>query len=171
IASVTFTDDSPLDILVNVASSAETGARDFIVVNPDGGRATSAACFTVNAGPSATSFTPPQRGQGLTGQDIAVAGSGFTGATTVAFSGSGITVNTVTHTSATAMTVNVDVAGNAPIGSRSVTLSNADGGTLTCSACFSVTGPTTVSVSTPTTLTGNASVTFSQPVGGVSPRN
>jgi len=80
-------------------------------------------------------------------------------------------VNTVTHTSSTAMTVNIDVAGNAPLGARTATLANADGGTLTCVGCFSITGPTTVTISTPTTLAGNALVTFSQPVSGVSTSN
>ena len=171
VTDVAFTDDATLDITIDIAPGTAIGARDVTITNPDGGRIVCIACFTVNAGPAATSFTPAQRGQGLSGQDIDVAGTGFTGGTTVTFSGTGITVNTVTHTSATALTINIDVAGNAPLGARTATLRNADGGTLTCVACFSVTGPTTVSITTPTDLTGNAVVTFSQPVSGVSSSN
>ena len=171
VTDVSFTDDATLDITIDIGSSAATGARDITITNADGGRVTCVACFTVNAGPAATSFTPAQRGQGLSGQDIDVAGSGFTGGTTVAFSGTGITVNSVTHTSSTAMTVNVDVAGGAPLGARTATLQNADDGTLTCVACFSVTGPTSVSIAPPAALTDNVVVTFSQPVSGVSASN
>jgi len=169
--SVTFVDSTTLTIIVDVASIAATGTRNVTVTNPDGGMGTCSACFTVNSGPAVTSITPAQRGRGLSNQDLAFAGTGFTGATTVQFSGIGITVNSATFGTATTGTVNVSVASDAPLGLRNVILENTDGGTLTCTGCFTVTGPTSVSFTPPTTTTGSDVATFSQPVSGISSSN
>ena len=46
-----------------------------------------------------------------------------------------------------------------------------NGGHSVCSACFTITGPTSVSIATPSTVNGPIVATFSQPVSGVSSSN
>src|SRR5205085_215366 len=46
-----------------------------------------------------------------------------------------------------------------------------NGGHSVCSACFTITGPTTGSIATPSTVNGPIVATFNQPVSGVSSSN
>jgi hypothetical protein len=170
-ANAVVTNSTSMTVDLTVSPTATTGARNITLTNTDHGTATCIGCFTVHAGPAASSITPPQKGRGLTGQSLTVMGVGFTPGTTVAFSGTGITVNSVTFFTGSHLTVNIDIAGGAATGSRNVTFANADHGTSTCTGCFSVTGPTTVTFTNPATLAGSLVATFSQAVSGVSPSN
>jgi hypothetical protein len=141
-----------LALTVDVSANATPGARSVTVTNPDGATATCASCFTVNPGPTVASATPPIRAQGTSNQTITLTGTNFNTGLNVAFSGIGITVNSTTRTSATTAEVNISVAANALIGARNITATNTDGGSITCSGCFTVTAPGTVSSVAPSTM-------------------
>jgi hypothetical protein len=170
----TFVDPTTITVDLSVQPTAITGPRNVTVTNPDNQSGTCVGCFTVTPPPHATSsgFSPAQRAPGLANQVINIDGTGFTTGTTVAFSGTGIHINSYTPVSSTSLKVNINTASNAPLGSQNVTFTNpSDGGTSTCANCFSITGPTTVTVATPSTLNGDIVATFSQPVGAVSSSN
>jgi IPT/TIG domain-containing protein len=169
--TVTVTSPTHLTVILSVSSSAPATARDITVTNTDSQSGGCVGCFTVHAAPTITSISPAQRAPGLTDQDLVISGSGFATGITVAFSGTGITVNSVTFNNSSSITVNVDLAGGATVGARNVTLTNTDGGTKVCTGCFHVTGPTTVTIVTPNTLSGGVLAIFSQPVSGVSSSN
>ena len=114
------------------------GARDVTVRNLDGGRATLAGAFTVNARPTLTSLAPNSRARGQTNQSIVLTGTGFQSGATVAFSGSGITVNSVTWDSATKLTISISISGGASTGNRDVTVTNPDQGSVTLGKGFKV---------------------------------
>ena len=137
--SVSRTDASHLSVNISIATGASTGARTVTVRNLDGGRATLAGAFTVNARPTLTSLNPGSRARGQTNQTIVVNGTGFVNGATVAFSGSGITVNSVTWNSATKLTIIISVSGGASTGFRNVSVTNPDLGSFTLSNGFRVT--------------------------------
>lgn len=110
-----------------VPAGATTGK---ISVTTAKGTATSAANFTVTTTPAVSSFAPPS---GPVGTSVAIAGSSFTGATSVAFNG---TVATFTVTDDTHITASV------PAGATSGTISvTAPGGTGTSAGSFTVSLP------------------------------
>ena len=156
-----------------VSPTAVTSARRLTVFNPDGQSSSCDTCFAVTPAPRAasTGFTPAQRGPGLSNQRIDVVGTGFAPGVTVVVSGTEVTVNSVTYISSTKLQFIVSTAANAPLGAHDVTFANVDGGRSTCAGCFSITGPTLVSIATPSTLDGSIVATFTQPVGGVSSSN
>jgi hypothetical protein len=127
----------------------------------------------VTPAPRASSggFSPGQRAPGLTNQVIDVIGTGFAPGIDATISGTGATVNSVNYVNSSNIKLTVTTTGAAALGARDVTFTNADGGTSTCTSCFSITGPTTVTITTPSTVSGNIVATFSQPVGGVSSSN
>ncbi|MFY9586568.1 MAG: hypothetical protein WAT66_03820 [Actinomycetota bacterium] len=171
VGAVDVIDASHIEVPLTVATTAAAGARNVTVTNTDGQSGTCTGCLTITAPPTITSISPAQRGQGLTNQTLSITGTGFQNGIDATFSGTGITVNSVTFGNVSNITVNIDVAGGASLGSRDVTLTNPDGGTKTCAACFAVTGPTTVTITGPSALTGSNIATFSQPVSGVSSSN
>ncbi len=150
--SVTRVSSVQLTVNLSVDPSAETGARSVMVVNPDGGRSTALAAFTINAAPTITSLNPATRGQGASNENIVITGANFGSGTwansSVTFSGAGITVNSVSRTDSTHLTVNISVAAGAATGARDVTVRNTDGGRATKSGSFTVAaGPTITSLS------------------------
>jgi hypothetical protein len=154
INSVTRVNQFLLNVNLTVDAAAPTGARSVTVINPDGGRSTALAAFTVNPAPTITSLSPSSRGQGATNQSIVINGSGFVAgiwnAASVAFSDDGITVNSVIRNSATKLTVNVsiDPLASTALPARSVTVRNGDGGRTTKASAFTVNpAPTITGVS------------------------
>src|SRR5262249_5250334 len=69
--------------------------------------------------------------------------------------------------------VTLDISNSAsPDETSDVTFNNSDnGGHSVCTGCFMITGPTSVSITTPSTVNGPIVATFSQPVRGVAARN
>jgi len=120
---------------VTVAGDAPTGARTITVVNPDGGRG-SCACFTVNAKPVVDSVTPAKGARGSS-PVVTITGSGFTAGSSVTVSGAHVSP-TVTATTPTSLTVTLAVGNEALVGSRDITVTNADGGVGTKAAAFKV---------------------------------
>jgi IPT/TIG domain/Proprotein convertase P-domain len=152
--AATFTFVNPTHITVTVPAGATTGT---IAVTTPGGSATSAASFTVTvlpAAPTVSGFTPSS---GPVGTTVTLTGTGFTGATAVAFHGvaATFTVNSATKITAT-------VPSGATTGTIAVTT---PGGTATSAASFTVTvlpaaptvsgfTPSSGPVGTTVTLTG-----------------
>ena len=161
-----------ITVPLTAASTAVLGARDVTVMNDDNQSGKCSGCLTISPPPHAVAFFPAQRGAGLTGQVVDIVGAGFTHGTSIAFSGSGITLKSLSFLSSTALRATIDIAGGAALGARDVTFTNSDnGGHGVCTGCFSITGPTSVAISTPSTINGAVVATFSQPVSGVSSSN
>jgi hypothetical protein len=157
-ASFTITSDTALQ--ATVPPGATSGP---ITVTAPAGSATSASSFSVVNPPAITSFSPTS---GPAGTTVTISGSGFTGATAVAFNGvaAGFTVTSDTAIQAT-------VPSSATTGLISV---SAAGGTASSASSFAVVSPpaitsfspgsgpagTTVTISG-TNFTGATAVTFS----------
>ena len=161
-----------ITVPLTAASNTILGARDVTVTNTDGQSSKCVGCLTISPPPTALSIFPAQRGVGLSNQKIDIIGWGFNSTTTVQFSGGKITPGTPTLVNSTHLQLAVSVASNAPLGPVDVTFNNSDnGGHSVCTGCFAITGPTSISISTPSTVNGSVVATFSQPVSGVSSSN
>ncbi len=146
--SVTFVSATQLNASLAIAAGAALGLRDATVTNPDGQQGGYANAFRVmGPPPQLLSLSPAQ---GNVGQTLAVtiAGGNFqTGA--LASFGAGITINSVTVVSSAQLTASVTVASGATVGLRDVTVTNADGQSITLPSSFRVLAlpPTVVSLS------------------------
>ncbi len=174
--STTFNSATSLTVNISVSSSATTGNRNVTVTNPDAGFRTVSNAFTVNARPNPTSINPSSGPQGSGPGNATLSGTSFVNGATVSLSGTGFTVNSVTFVNSTTLTVNGTLDQNAATGTRDIIVTNPDGGTGTCTGCFTVVArpiPTSVSASSRArgtsgthTITGTgfqsgATVTFS----------
>jgi len=88
--------------------------------------------------PVVTTADPSTLPRNVVGSDITVTGEGFADGAEASISGAGVTVNSTTFVSNTQLTVDVDIAGSAPVGSRDITVDNPNGGSGSCTDCFSV---------------------------------
>jgi hypothetical protein len=157
--STTFLSSTQVRANVTIAANAATGARDVTVTNTNGGTGSCAGCFTVNPPPTVTSASPNNRAQGAVSQSITLTGTGFRSGATASFSGTGITVNSTTFNSATQLTANITISAGASTGSRSITVTNADGGTPgTCVGCFTVNPAPTITAVSPIFATRSQSL-------------
>ncbi|MBZ5544247.1 MAG: IPT/TIG domain-containing protein [Acidobacteriia bacterium] len=145
--SAQFTVNSDTQITTAVPSGATTGS---IGITTPIGSTTSSGSFTVIPSPSITSFSPTS---GLVGTTVTIAGSHFTGATTVAFNGT-----SSTFTVASDSQINTSVPSGATTGPISVTT---PGGTATSSTSFTVIVPPSISSFSPTSGFEGSSVTIS----------
>jgi IPT/TIG domain len=153
--SATFTVNSATQISATVPPAATTGP---ISVTTAGGTATSGASFTITVpaptAPTITSFSPTS---GNVGASVTIAGTSFSGATSVTFNGTSatFTVNSATQISAT-------VPPAATTGPISVTTA---GGTATSGTSFTVTVPApaapTITSFSPTSARIGSSITIS----------
>ena len=127
-AQYTVTDDSTIQ--TSVPQGATTGP---ISVTTTGGAATSSSDFTVTAPPPPPTISGFSPEGGAVGTQVIINGTGFTGATTVAFNGT-----TAGYTVTDDSTIQTSVPQGATTGPMSVTT---PGGTATTSSDFIVTGP------------------------------
>ncbi|HLW18504.1 MAG TPA: hypothetical protein VKV69_14200, partial [Actinomycetota bacterium] len=167
-------DGKSLTIPLAAASTAVAGVRNVAVTNTDSQQGKCTGCLLIVGPPRATGIFPAQRAAGLTNQVIYFVGSGFDSTTTVAFSSSKITQHSPAEfLNANTLRTTIDVSGTATPGTTSdVTFDNSDnGGHSVCTGCFTITGPTSVAITTPSTVNGPIVATFSQPVSGVSSSN
>ena len=143
-----FVVNSPIDITAHVPAGATSGP---ISVTTPGGTATSGGLFTVTPSPpTITSFTPTS---GPVGTSVSIAGTDFTGASSVTFNGAAASYTVNSPTSITA-----HVPSGATTGPISVTTPNATG---TSSTTFTLTTPPpTVTSFAPTSGTVGTSVTI-----------
>jgi uncharacterized delta-60 repeat protein len=137
VVSTTFVETNNLTARISVSGSAPVGPRDVTVTNPSGDTATCTACLVIDAGPKPTSTSPNTGARGTT-ESVDVLGSGFQSGAVVKF-GPGIVVNSVTFVSSGQITVSITISSGAATGSRTVAVSNPDGGRGTCRNCFTVT--------------------------------
>jgi len=122
---------------VTIAWDAPLGARDVIIKNADG-EGVGSSKFTINAPlPTVIGILPTGRNQGETSVSEVITGTGFIGATVVAFSGTGITVDSFLVDNSTQITATITVSGGAPIGFRDVSVTT-PGGTGTGTGIFEV---------------------------------
>lgn len=127
-----------LTVTISVDSSAPTGARSVTVTNPDTGAVVVAGGLTITTGPKFTSMDPAAIAQGRSAQTVVITGSDFAATPTVAFTGTGVTVDSVVRDSATQLTLTVTVLAGAASGSRDITITNPDGGSVTSAAALAV---------------------------------
>jgi ribosomal 50S subunit-recycling heat shock protein len=146
--STTFKSSTELTVAVTVATNASVGSRNVTVTNPDAGAGTGSAVFTVTAAPTVSSASPGSRGQGALGQTVAIKGSGFAGGASASF-GAGVTVNSTTFKSSTELTANITIEAGASTGLRTVSVTNADGGTGSLANAFTITAAPTVTSTSP----------------------
>ncbi len=137
IDSATVVSSTRIDTVIDIAATATTGARTVTVTNPGGISDSCVGCFSVVAGPTVTATTPSSVARGRQDVDVVVTGTGFLAGATVSF-GPDVTVASVTVTSATSLTVRITIAPTAAIGARDVRVTNVDGGTATCTGCFTI---------------------------------
>ena len=135
-----FVSATQLVATIAISASAEAGPRDVAVSNNDGGPPViSASTFKVNAAPVVTGQASARRGFSGT---VTLTGTGFQPGATVKISGTGVTMGGAPVVSAdgTTITLRVTIASSATPGSRSVTITNNDGGPpATFQDAFSVT--------------------------------
>ncbi len=136
--SVTFVSSSRLDAVIDVASGAALGQRNVTVTNPGGLAGTCTGCFNVTGAPTVTAAAPTSLARGQQARDVTITGTGFLAGATVNF-GADITVTSVNVSSSTSLVARVNVDVDAVLGARNVSVSNPDGGTGSCTGCFSVT--------------------------------
>jgi hypothetical protein len=135
--STSFVSATSLTVSVSIDTSAVAGSRNLTITNPDSGYVTASNAFTVNENPTSTSVTPVAAGQGAESVSIPVTGTGFSAPVSASF-GPGITVDSVTVIDSTHVVVHVSVDTSATAGSKNLTLTNGDGGTLVVPGALTV---------------------------------
>lgn len=120
------------------------------------------AVVTIYSQPTFTSVSPTSVGQGARSLAVTIAGTGFADGIGAAL-GNGVVVTDVRVQSPTSLTASVAVDPAAPVGSRDVVLTSADGHTATAAGAFAIAaGPSVDSVSPDSVLRGGStSITVS----------
>jgi hypothetical protein len=136
--STTVKSSTELSVKISIDSGATPGPRPVVVTNADAGVGSLANAFTVNAAPNIESVSPGSRAQGASGQTIAIKGTGFANGASVSFSGSSITVESTTVVSSTELIAKISISSFASTGTRTVTVTNLDGGSDSQSGAFTV---------------------------------
>ena len=140
---------------ITVGAAATPGLRDVSVTNA-AGTATLTNGFQVNqAPPDVTSVNPTQGVENQT-LDVVLAGTYFTGATSVSF-GAGVSTNSYTVDSANQITAGISIAAGATPGLRDVTVTT-PGGTDTLTGGFTVMTMPSISAVSPTEADQGASL-------------
>ena len=138
-------------------TTATQGFRSLQVKNTDSATSPAAncqLCLTITPAPtlSGTPISPASRAAGSATVNVTVNGSNFNGTPTVAFTGGGITTGASTlGAGGTSFTFPLTVAPDAVANVRSFTVTNGDGGQVTCTSCFTVLAAPTVVMLTPNT--------------------
>ena len=120
--------------ITGTTTAHAAGAVDVIITNPDAQSATCTGCFTYVPPPTVSSVTPGS-GQGSGGTSVTVNGTGFLSGATASFGGSSLAITNVTPTAITGTTTAHTVA---PV---DVVVTNTDGQSGTCAACYAYTPP------------------------------
>ncbi|MBU1671060.1 MAG: right-handed parallel beta-helix repeat-containing protein [Actinobacteria bacterium] len=121
-------------------TNALPGAWDVVVTNPDGGRGTLPAGFTVTPGPTVTSITPNSARTGEIVQITDLAGDLFQAGATVRLTHEelpGIDATEVDVVSPQEITCSIDLTGASP-GAWNVVVTNPDGGSGSLGGGFTV---------------------------------
>lgn len=154
-AGVVFRDADDTADVTFVTIAAGTSEADFrVLANEPGaylaaaapdaalaGVGGSALALTVNPRPIVASIAPASVAKAQT-VDVVLTGSGFADGLAVAFSGDDVTVVSVTVDGDTQATVRITLAATTDVGTRDVTVTNADGGSATTEDALTLTVPT-----------------------------
>jgi hypothetical protein len=105
--------------------------------------------------PTVTSATPNTGGQGQTNLSVVLGGTNFAASPTCDF-GAGVEINSCTFNSATQITAVIDVLASAAVGTRNVTVTNADTQSGTLTNGFSVTTGSALPAPTITAVSPNS---------------
>jgi hypothetical protein len=138
VESTSFVSSTEVTATISVASSATSGAREVTVTNPDTTKASLAAAFTVNVGPTISSPSEAKPVEVAHGGEVTVpvTGTNFISGLTASLSNSAefALVGGVTFNSGTSVSITVkSTGGNGK--KTGFTLTNPDGGSATCTNC------------------------------------
>lgn len=148
------------------------GPWNMRVTNSDFGSGACSGCFAVAASaPTVTKAEPAKVSQGASHEEVKITGSNFARGAVASFSGSGITVHSTKFVDTSHVIANITVSSGGATGNRDVVVSNTDSQLGSCLGCFTVTKRVTVSLSSPSVLTGPVVATFGANVRGVTTRN
>ena len=154
-----------LTATVAVGTSSTAGSYAVQVVNPDRGSVTFANAFEVTVRPTITAITDNTNfGAGAESKTVTLSGTNFSPQATVRFTRTGDTTGSqVTQNYAissavnTRLAVNITIAATATTGTRSIVVTNPDGGSATLSGVFTVNTPPSITTITPSALGANRS--------------
>jgi hypothetical protein len=136
-SSVTVSSSTKITAKVSVTANATTGLSNVLVSDPGQGTGACTGCLTIDHAPVITKLSPATGAHGKT-STVKVTGKYFASGIKAKFSGSGITV-TITKVTSTTLTMTVKISSSAAKGSRSLTVTNSDGGVATKGSAFKVT--------------------------------
>lgn len=137
-SSVTVSSATKITAKVTVTSKATTGATNVLVTNTSGGSAVCAGCLTIDAAPTIKTVSPTSAAQDKT-VTVTITGTGFATGVSLNLSGTGLTISSVKLSGTTKITFTLKVSKTAAKGSRSLTITNADGGVATKSGAIKIT--------------------------------
>jgi hypothetical protein len=117
-----------VSLLVDVAADAAPGPRDVTLTFADGARVTGAGLLTVSPAPRLLAATPASVGRGAVGYGLTLQGADLQSGASLAVQGTGVTLVGRQVTGPSEARLVVDVAFDAPLGPRSLVVTNPDGG-------------------------------------------
>ncbi len=138
------TPESP-ELVTLTVTNTTSGAHEFTDFVVDARGQDTAAAFSV------TSASPASMTANST-KTISLTGTGFLGGATVSFSGTGVSTSATTVSSSTALIVDVTVSGSALAGTRTITVTNPGGASVTSGPIFTVMGTLSVTSVSPSSL-------------------
>jgi plastocyanin len=103
------------------------------------GYATMHGTITVDAAPTITSVSPTSIARGSSNVSFSVTGTGFRNGVKAKVSGMGVTVSSVVRVNSTHLTLTISAASSAPVGKRTLTVTNTDGGRVMKTGAIDVT--------------------------------
>ncbi|HUP70243.1 MAG TPA: kelch repeat-containing protein [Acidimicrobiales bacterium] len=139
--TTTYGSSTSITVNVSVAGNAAAGPRDVVVTNPGGRSGSCTGCFNVTAAlaPTVSGANPNSLPRGSTNQNVVISGANFVSGATVSFSGTDITVGATTFNTSSSLTARVTIPADAVLSKRSVTVTNPNSATASCTDCFEVT--------------------------------
>ncbi|MFL6239147.1 MAG: fibronectin type III domain-containing protein [Actinomycetes bacterium] len=162
IGSVSSASSTSITLHISV-SGAATGMRDLVVTNPsDPGTTTKTNALTIDAAPAGTSISPTYIARGAS-TAITVSGTAFDSGATLAIPNVSLASTSELNGTEIDAQATADPA-PAARGSRTVTITNGDGGTADCSCTITLADPP--GAPTPGTVTpgdSSLSVAFTAP--------
>jgi hypothetical protein len=129
LSSVVVNSYTSITASVTVKASAKAGTRTITVTNPDGASIACTNCLTIDAGPTLSTASPSSVAPGAKKVSVTLTGKGFQAGATVTVSGTGIKIVSVTAVSSTDIRLVITVPSGMTAGTRTVTITNPDGGT------------------------------------------
>ena len=158
--SVQVTSPTTLSVSITAASNADLGKRDIVVIEPGPVADTCSSCLVIDQPPTLSSVNPNSIPSGETAT-VSLTGTYFRLGPAVT-STAGISFSPPKFVSSTQLTTLATVPPSVTPGSYDVTVTNQDGGTVTCTGCLTVTAtPTpTVTVVSPNAVGQQSKVTL-----------